>query len=238
MDDARRGVEEAAPAATVLVDELVRTVEAGGKRIRPLFCYWGYRAGGGADAAAVARAGAAVELLHTAAIVHDDVIDESLVRRRRPSAFSALGRAGAILAGDLAQALADQALAASDLPPRRVATAFGPFNEMRILAIAGELLDVAAAGAPAGAAEPDERAVRRAGALKSGSYTVVGPLRVGAELAGAGPEVMAWLDAYGHPLGEAFQIRDDVLGTFGVPVEADVRIALEGLADLVALRDG
>jgi geranylgeranyl diphosphate synthase type I len=223
----RERLSVVAPDATILFDELARTIQAGGKRLRPLFCYWGYRAGGGTDEVAVARAGAALELLHTFAVIHDDVMDRAQLRRgepathRRLSGLSTLGpeggerfgRSAAILAGDLAQALADQLLLEAGCPTERIPFVLGRFNDMRTQAVTGEFLDLLSAER----GEQDEEGARRVAALKSASYTVVGPLLMGAALAGAGPEVESGLAAYGWPLGEAFQLRDDVLGTFGDP---------------------
>jgi len=236
--------------ASALVTELERLIGAGGKRIRPLFCYWGYRAfeagestpPSGPELDALATAGAAIELVHTAAIVHDDLIDDSLLRRGVPSAHrhlaalhggkDELGRAGAVLVGDLAQALADHLLATAAFPPERVLDAFEAFTRMREDAAYGEFLDVLAAPPVPNADLPPVEAelrARRVASLKSGSYTVTGPLLVGAALAGATPGVRSALRAYGAYLGEAFQLRDDVLGLFGDPAvtgkdrEGDVR---------------
>jgi geranylgeranyl diphosphate synthase, type I len=200
--------------AGALVDEASRLLDAGGKRIRPLFCYWGYRAGGGTDLGAVVRAGAAVELVHTAALIHDDLIDGSPLRRGVETSARRLGTAGAVLAGDVAQVLADALLAASGAPPTSVLAATVAFNRMRLDAVAGEFMDLRAADAGRTGTEDE---ARRVGALKSGSYTVVGPLSIGAALAGAPSSVTSTLRRFGLPLGEAFQIRDDVLGTFGDP---------------------
>jgi geranylgeranyl diphosphate synthase type I len=205
-----------------LVAELVRTVGSGGKRLRPVFCYWGYRAGGGVRAEALAQVGAAIELLHTAALLHDDVVDGSALRRGEPTGFRVLapgpsdadqrfGRSAAVLAGDLAQVLAERLLAGSEFPPGAAVAALDRFNRMRVDAIRGEYLDLLAASV----GTSNEADVRRVGALKSGSYTVVGPLLIGSALAGGGDALDASLRAYGEPLGEAFQLRDDVLGTFG-----------------------
>ena len=248
LDDARRGVEEAAPAATVLVDELVRTVEAGGKRIRPRFCLWGHRAGGGRDVDALARAGAAVELLHTAAVIHDDIVDRSPLRRGQPTTHrrfaegsadaDRFGVAAAILAGDLAQAMADELLSGVAFDPRLVLAAFKPFDRMRLDAVGGEFLDLLASRGSGGTEED----ARRTGALKSGSYTVVGPLAIGAALADAPGALRGALDRYGRPLGEAFQVRDDVLGTFGDPTltgkdrDSDIREGKRSVLVAKALR--
>ena len=224
LEQTRRELGARAPHAVMLSDELARVVEAGGKRLRPLFCYWGYRAGGGADGPEIARAAAAIEFLHTFAVIHDDVIDRSDLRRGEPTTHRVftdrlagserLGSSVAVLAGDLAQALADRLLAESGFAAERILAAFEPFNRMRAEAVAGELLDLLASGDPGAG----EALARKVAALKSGSYTVVGPLQVGAALASADPAVMDALTRYGRPLGEAFQLRDDVLSTFGDPL--------------------
>jgi geranylgeranyl diphosphate synthase type I len=224
LADEGRALMRSAPEAVVLVDALVRMVESGGKRLRPIFCYWGYRSGRGADGPGIVRAGAAVELLHTSALIHDDVMDRSELRRGRPTTFrqlagpagqpeevDRLGRSAAILAGNLSQALADRLLAEAEFPAERVIAAFGHFNRMRERAVSGELLDLLRAER----GDVDEAGARRVAELKSGSYTVVGPLLMGASLSGTEGDVAVVLERYGRPLGEAFQLRDDVLGTFG-----------------------
>jgi geranylgeranyl diphosphate synthase, type I len=207
------------PDATVPLGEIRRLVRAGGKRLRPAFCYWGYRASGGADGEAIVRASAAMELLHTMALIHDDLMDGSAERRGVPSSApqlaseavrlglrvdpEAFGRSAAILAGDLSAVLADRLLLEAGFPPDRLAAALGPYHRMRMQMAQGQYLDVA------GLAE--ERSVaRRAARLKGGAYTVQGPLLVGAALAGAAPGTAGALAAFGDPLGEAFQLRDDI----------------------------
>ncbi|HZD79928.1 MAG TPA: polyprenyl synthetase family protein [Actinomycetota bacterium] len=204
--------------AAALVGEILRLLAAGGKRIRPAFCYWGYRAGGGTEDATIAKAAAALELFHTFALIHDDLMDESDRRRGVPSVHVRLaedhpgpadraeryGRSGAILIGDLAAVLADELLLASEVPADRLLAALRRYDQMRIEVAAGQFLDVA------GVAR-DEPSALRVAALKTGAYTVEGPLHIGAILAGASLEAMAGLSAYARPLGEAFQLRDDVL---------------------------
>lgn len=214
----RADVSAADPAAAAMVDELARVVGSGGKRLRPLFCYWGHRAAGGTDSDAIVRAGAALELLHTFAIVHDDIMDGSPLRRGRAASHLAMGdgrfgSSAAILTGDLAFALADRMLIESGFDAPRLSSAFPWFNKMRLEVIAGQFADLVAAERR----EADEPAARRIAALKSGAYTVEKPLAIGAALAGAPAELIASLTAFGAPLGEAFQIRDDVLGAFGEP---------------------
>ncbi len=207
------------PGCVVLVDEIERLIRAGGKRLRPAFCYWGFRAAGGGDGGGVrepiVRAAAALELLHTMALIHDDLMDDAeerrgvassvpaLERAAGPSAPGGYGRSAAILAGDLAAVLADRLLLDSGFPPQRLVVALDRYHAMRVRMAAGQYLDVA------GLADEPE-AARRAARLKGGAYTVDGPLQIGAALAGAPDEVAARLDAYGEPLGIAFQLRDDL----------------------------
>jgi geranylgeranyl diphosphate synthase type I len=212
-----------------LLDEIESLIAAGGKRMRPRFCYWGHIAGGGSDGVEIYRAGAALELLHTFAIIHDDVMDRSRLRRSRHSTFMALaelsrryphrgdprrfGTSAALLTGLLGFVLADRLLQTSGFPPEVMGVMNERFDRMRTRAIAGQYLDLLAAHR----GEADEETARRIGALKSGSYSVVDPLVIGALAARADDEMVRALEAYGSPLGEAFQIADDVLGVFGDP---------------------
>ncbi len=214
----RADLSDADPLAAELVDELRRVVVAGGKRLRPLFCYWGFAAAGGDDGEPIVAAAASLELLHTFAIIHDDVMDRSPRRRGQPATHVALARGGdahvglsaAILAGDLALVLSDELFSDAGFAGEPFMNAFRWYHRMRSEVVAGQYLDIAAAG---GAASEDE--VRRIARLKSGGYTVEKPLLIGAALANASPDVEATLSAYGSALGEAFQLRDDVLGAFG-----------------------
>jgi len=158
---------------------------------------------------------AAIELLQTYFLIHDDWMDEDEVRRGGPSVHAMLrddfgsrraGEVSAILAGDFAAALATDSLASTQVPAPRVVEALRLFARMQCEVIAGQLLDVRASGV-----------VETMHDLKTGSYTVRGPLAIGAALAGASPESRAALDALSRPLGVAFQLRDDLLGTFGDP---------------------
>lgn len=226
IDDERAALDaEAQP----LLDELEVLVSAGGKRLRPRFCYWGHRAAGGYDSHEIVRVGAALELLHTMALIHDDVMDRSSVRRNRASTFRALaelsagvehrgdphrfGASAAILTGLLGFVLADRLFHAVDFALDRKRAASERYDRMRGRAIAGQYLDLLAAHR--GVA--DEDTARRIASLKSGSYSVADPLAIGALFATDDDEIVASLDAYGVPIGEAFQIRDDILGMFGDP---------------------
>nr|WP_239126889.1 polyprenyl synthetase family protein [Asanoa siamensis] len=208
------------------------SVLAGGKRLRPTFAYWGWRgAVGPAFAPEPLLPGfAALELLHAFALIHDDVMDGSATRRGRPTAHEAFaaqhlragrigpadrfGAAGAVLVGDLCLVWADRLLARAAVPPAALLAARGCYDEMRIEAIAGQFLDVL------GDTEPDRWSVDRAlrvARLKTAAYTVTRPLLFGAALATQGAPVTDAYQTYGTAVGEAFQLRDDLLGVFGDP---------------------
>lgn len=164
---------------------------------------------------------AALELMHTFALVHDDVMDESDTRRGRPTAHrifasrnghgERFGTSAAILIGDLCLVWADQLLARAQAP-QGVRTCY---DRMRVEAIAGQYLDVL------GEAEPGTWSVERALLVarhKTASYTIQRPLQFGLALSGlAHPEIDLAYGRYGLAVGEAFQLRDDLLGVFGDP---------------------
>lgn len=242
---ARGEVAAADPEASLLVEEIERLVLAGGKRLRPTLCVLGHRAAGGLEDDRLLRVAAGLELLHTFALIHDDVMDEAAVRRGVPSVHAHLsalhrdlgrpgdherfGRSAAILAGDLAAVLAEDLFMASGFPPDVLLPAARRFGRMRVEMAAGQLLDVASTGGEA----LDESRARRIAALKTGSYTVEGPLHVGAILAGASIEVLSALSRYGAPLGEAFQVRDDILGALGEGERADEGDLVQGKPTVV-----
>ena len=220
------GIDE---ALLPVADALDSFVLGGGKRLRPAFGYWAYRGAGGVDSDQVVGALAALELVHASALIHDDVIDSSDTRRGEPAVhrrFAALhrdagwrgdpagfGNAAAILLGDLCLAWSDEMLGGSGLDPRVLARARPVFDLMRTEVTAGQYLDVLA---QAGGEVSQRRAVKVA-RFKSAKYTVQRPLLFGAALAGAPPALDTAYSAYGLPLGEAFQLRDDILGVFGDP---------------------
>jgi geranylgeranyl diphosphate synthase type I len=217
------------PALEAVGRQVVELVESGGKRLRPAFVYWGYRAAGNEHSDAAVRPGAAVELLHTFALIHDDVMDRSLQRRGRPAVHSALaavheheglcgdprwfGVGGAILAGDLAFVWADELFDDADLPDGRRQRARRVFTDLRIEVMAGQYLDLRLAGLRG--AQIDDSL--RVALLKSGRYTVTRPLQLGVAIGGGGRALDAALSRFGDAIGVAFQLRDDVLGLFGDP---------------------
>ena len=231
--DRQRETLAAMDASLVPVVDEVCALASGGKRLRPAFAYWGWRGvrdtAGTEDDAAVLSAVAALEFVHASALVHDDVMDGAQTRRGRPATHigfasrhavhdldgdgDTFGLGAAILVGDLALVWSDELLRCSGLSPEALTRARAVWDTMRTEVTAGQYLDLlrAAGGRPG----PD-------GALtvaryKSAGYTVQRPLQLGAAIAGAGPEVTEAYTAIGLPLGEAFQLRDDVLGVFGDP---------------------
>jgi len=205
---------------------------AGGKRLRPAFLYWGWRATGSArpeETDRVVAAAAALELLQASALIHDDVMDGSETRRGLPATHrrfavlhrsaawagspEAFGTGAAILLGDLCLSWSDEMLRRCGLPAERLLPAMRLFDDMRTEVIAGQYLDLVEQAVGGSSVQRALRVVR----FKSAKYTIERPLHVGAVLAGAGRELLDPLSGYGLPLGEAFQLRDDVLGVFGDP---------------------
>ncbi|MFI9810423.1 polyprenyl synthetase family protein [Streptomyces sp. NPDC052301] len=205
------------------VAEQLQAVAGHGKRLRAAFCYWGWRAAGQPDSGPLTRAAASMELVHAAAVVHDDLIDDSPLRHGLPTAHVALraavtGRPGAraaarslaMLVGDHLMALAGQLFATSGLPAAYLARARPMWAELARELIAGECLEILHTGA-----HPDPDVSLKVVRYKTAKYTVEQPLLIGGLLAGATARLRAGLSAYGLPLGEAFQLRDDLLGLFG-----------------------
>ncbi|HEY2330962.1 MAG TPA: polyprenyl synthetase family protein [Acidimicrobiales bacterium] len=196
-------------------------VRSGGKRLRPLFCYWAYVGAGGTDLEAVVDAGAACELLHAFALLHDDVMDGSELRRGQPTAHRVyrerhadagwrgearrFGEGVAVLIGDLAFVYADRLVADVNPDARQV------WNDLRTEINIGQYLDIL--GTARNGADLDT--ARLIATYKSGKYTIERPLHLGAALAGRLDDLGGPLSGYGLPLGEAFQLRDDLLGVFG-----------------------
>ncbi|MET7422857.1 polyprenyl synthetase family protein [Dactylosporangium sp. NPDC005555] len=218
-------LEALAPVA----DAIEAFVLQGGKRLRPAFAYWGYRGAGGVDDDAVVAAVAALELVQASALIHDDVMDGSETRRGEPAVHrrfaklhaeqgwrgdaAGFGTASAILLGDLCLVWSDELLHASGLDPRTLARARPVFDDMRTEVTIGQYLDVQTQ------ATGDTSTARASlvARFKSAKYTIEKPLLLGAAIAGAPAELNKAYEGYGLPLGEAFQLRDDVLGVFGDP---------------------
>ncbi|WP_083409534.1 polyprenyl synthetase family protein [Mycolicibacterium rutilum] len=219
-DLAGAGVDAAADVLTSFVD--------GGKCVRSTFMYLGWLCGAADDVCAL-RAAASFELLHTFALLQDDVMDGATLRRGRPAAHvrfadwhreralsgsaDRFGEAAAVLLGDLCLVWAERMMRESGVPAAALGRAWPQYDAMRTELAVGQFADLVndAAGFP----ELDQvlDVLRR----KSGNYTVRRPLEIGAAMAGCTPPVLEQLGGYGEAVGEAFQLRDDVLGIFGSP---------------------
>ena len=232
LDEQGERLAPLGPDAAALLEEARRCV-GGGKRLRAAFCYWGYRSVRPAPTPeeddALVRACASLEVLHASALVHDDYMDASDTRRGRPATHKAFeaahrsagwpgssgqyGAAAAILLGDLLLSWADELLRRCGLPAHLVGDALDVFDLCRSEVITGQFLDVSVQAR--GTADVD--AAMTVLRYKSAKYSVERPLHIGAALAGASAQEVTDLAAVGLPLGEAFQLRDDLLGVFGDP---------------------
>jgi geranylgeranyl diphosphate synthase, type I len=209
----------------------------GGKRLRAAFLYWGYRAGGGPDSKAVIRAATAMEFFQAAALLHDDVMDDSDTRRGMPAAHRRLadehtaagwagsgdrfGIAGAILGGDLCLIWSDELLTTSGWSVAELARARPVFDRMRTQLMGGQFLDVLEAARGWDELSTQEQIARalRVIRYKSAKYSIEHPLLIGAAAADVSTSDRDALSAYGLDLGEAFQLRDDLLGVYGDPAQ-------------------
>jgi geranylgeranyl diphosphate synthase type I len=204
-------------AVGIVADSVRQLALRGGKRLRAVLLAAGYEAcGGEGGIERVTPLGVALEVFQTYLLVHDDLMDGDDVRRGGPSLPALMrsafprGQAEAmsVLAGDLAGAWAQRAAFEMDFEPARVVLAARELALVHEQVVEGQILDVR--GAPGNAGE-----VEAMHALKTASYSVRGPVVMGARLAGAGDAQIAALVGFADPLGVAFQLRDDVLGTFG-----------------------
>jgi geranylgeranyl diphosphate synthase type I len=190
----------------------------GGKRWRAVLTLCAYEAfGGDGGVDTVVLAGVAMELLQVYLLIHDDWMDGDELRRGGPSVpammrarfgHGELADASSILAGDYTAGLALDALLSVPCASDRVVRAARELARVEEEVVAGQLLDVHA---------PADWAIEATHALKTASYTVRAPVLIGATLAGASDDACRALEAYAVPLGVAFQLRDDLLGTFGDP---------------------
>ncbi|GGZ07429.1 polyprenyl synthetase family protein [Streptomyces nitrosporeus] len=208
-------------------------VLAPGKRIRPLLCVIGWQAAGGDGGEGegegeetVMRLAASLELFHAFALIHDDILDDSDTRRGLPSAHrafaarhrgrpdaDAFGRNLAVLLGDLALVRCDGILHTAGFTERQRHAVLPLIDTMRNEVVLGQYLDLHTAGSPTDDIDRALTVIR----LKTARYTVERPLQLGAALAGGDAQTLHACSAYALPLGEAFQLRDDLLGTFGDP---------------------
>jgi geranylgeranyl diphosphate synthase type I len=213
---------------TRFITELLGGYVAGGKLVRPTFTYLGWLCGADESDAAL-RAAASTELLHAFALMQDDVMDRSTTRRGRPAAHVRLGEwyavqapagdarrfgeSAAVLLSDLLLVWAERMLRESGLGADALARGWPVYDKLRGELAVGQFADLAYDARQL----PPMEAVLEMSRRKSGNYTVRRPLELGAALAGCGEEVRDALGRYGGLVGEAFQLRDDLLGVFGQP---------------------
>ncbi len=234
LDQQREHAARIHPDAAPVVDVLSR-LSGGGKRMRALLAWIGWRAAGGAaNAERILTAGAAVELFQTAALVHDDILDRSDTRRGMPSVHRSFeashrhhgwrhdpehyGVSAAILAGDVCLALADTTFLEAILGSARPDRALAEMQTMRFEVMVGQYLDVLAEMVPP-AADTAAAGARAETVVeyKSARYSAVHPLALGALLAGGDDALVAAFERVTLPFGIAYQYQDDLLGVFGDP---------------------
>ena len=226
---------EVGPDAQELLGAVARLL-TGGKRLRAAFLYWGYRASGQPDSDALVRVATAMEFFQAAALIHDDVMDDSDTRRGMPAAHRSIaarhareswsgdadrfGVAGAILAGNLCLNWTEEIYATSGLEPAHLERGRPVFDRMRTQLMGGQFLDVVESARSWDGVPTRERVERAEHVIrfKSAKYTVEHPLLIGATAGGASEQDVEALSRYGLDLGQAFQLRDDLLGVFGDPV--------------------
>ncbi|MGW5382465.1 polyprenyl synthetase family protein [Nocardia sp. NPDC003963] len=218
------------PIAGVEVDQVLRQYAGGGKCVRSVVMYLGWLCGGDEDEAAL-RACAAIEFLHAFALLQDDVMDSSTVRRGTHTAHlqfteqhRELGMAGsarrfgesaATLLGDMCLVWAEQMMRGSGVPAESLARVWPHYDQMRIELARGQFADLA--NDVRASTIPALESVLAIARAKSGDYTVKWPVVMGAAMAGCDDPVTTALAGYGRLVGEAFQLRDDLLGVFGAP---------------------
>ena len=204
------------PDGAVLVQAVRELTLRGGKRLRPAVALAGFVATSEeSHTDAIYDLGAALELLQSYLLIHDDWMDRDLTRRGGPAVHAHFrqtqpsdheGDSLGILAGDLAGTFAWETFIGADFPVSRRQEALEYFTSLQIDVIYGQHLDIVAS-----------KDVDRMHELKTGAYTVEGPLHLGALLADATHAQIQHLLLVGRPLGKAFQVRDDLLGAFGDP---------------------
>jgi geranylgeranyl diphosphate synthase, type I len=212
--------------SVIMLIELLREFIDGGKRLRPLLCCCGWRAarGGGALPNAVTQIAASLELFHAFALIQDDVMDRSSLRRGSPTVHRVLasrhpdhpqpdwlGDYAAILLGDLTLGWSYELVQAADLNSDQTKEVWSALDMMRARTLSGQYLDLVATGRRHATVEDALAIVRR----KTAAYTVEYPLMLGALVGGADRDVLRACAAYGVAMGEAFQLSDDLLGVFG-----------------------
>ena len=225
---AARCADEMGACGVDVAGDILSTFVDGGKCLRSTFMYLGWLCGApGSDAAL--KATASLELLHAFALLQDDVMDDSASRRGRPAAHvqfadwhsrrglsgssRRFGESAAVLLGDLCLIWAEQMLRESGVHHHQLVRVWPRYDAMRTELAVGQFADLAIDVRQL----PTLEAVLEVARRKSGNYTVRRPLEIGAAMAGCSDHVLTALGDYGSAIGEAFQMRDDILGIFGSP---------------------
>lgn len=188
----------------------------GGKMLRGTLVKLGFELTNGNPSLEIVKPAAAFEILHTSLLIHDDIIDKSSMRRRKPTLYNTLGGdhyaiSCAICLGDLGFFLATKLIADSNFAPKLKNYALSMFSQIVINTIQGEMLDVEL---PLDRVK-QEKDVILVHTLKTAYYTIAGPILIGAILGGGKPDILNKVKIFGKNLGIAFQIKDDILGVFG-----------------------
>ena len=239
----------------IIAEETVRLIKdytmAGGKRIRPAFLYFGYLASGGKKNKKILEVSICVELLHSFLLIHDDIMDRDATRHgvatmhERFKAIGAryklsddhdhFGNSMAIMAGDMAAAMACEAIFSSKFSPALIVKALNKLQEIIFITVPGQMIDVIMQYAEVAT----EEEILKMHECKTARYTFEGPLQLGCLLAGGSKKTFQYFSDYSLPLGKAFQIQDDILGVFGdekkigKPVGSDI---IEGKQTLLVIK--
>jgi geranylgeranyl diphosphate synthase, type I len=245
------------PLAGEAVKMIADFTLASGKRIRPAMVYYGYLASGGKDGPEIIEASMAIELVHSFLLIHDDIIDRDDMRHGVPTLHERYRKIGqriapkknaehfgnsmAMIAGDMAAAMANEIMFNAKFPPELIIRALDKLQDIVYVTIPGEMLDVILEMK----GKATEKEILRMHEGKTSRYTFEGPLHLGAILSGNGGEnnLKAFTD-YSLPLGKAFQVKDDILGVFGEekklgkPVGSDVIEGKQTILVLKALEKG
>jgi geranylgeranyl diphosphate synthase type I len=231
IKEGKQYLSEIGPELDPVAREIEKFLLSNGKRLRPIFAITGFLAAGGSLNRILINACSSLELIHVCALIHDDVMDHSDTRRGAPSihkifesihvqqklsgSATQFGNAAAILMGDLALVWSAQMLHKSGVHIEQLSKALPFYDEMRVELMAGQYLDIFEQSL---ASQSIERSLKVA-RFKSGKYTIERPLHFGSSLVNNSEKLLSAFSAYGIPLGEAFQLRDDLLGVFGDPAK-------------------
>lgn len=216
IDDEKYIYDSTSKTVVNLVDTFKTTCE-GGKRIRASLVLLGYRLAGHDEIPCdIYKAAASYEIFQTGILIHDDIIDESELRRGKPTVHKALGddhlaESNAICLGDFGIFLSQKTLSKLDIDADKIVKALKIYNKTLMNTIIGELLDV---NSPYSKHVSEERVIMIA-YYKTAWYTIIGPMLLGAILGGANDKLIDAIEKFGEHIGVAFQMKDDILGIYG-----------------------